>query len=163
MVRIEIKMNLCVAIIPDGKTKWPFPILKLICEEKYWWIQRTTTVKFSICAPCGWFLCVHLVTTSTPLSGIWSQRWDLSVCGTFPVTSPVLWAKHWPCDLCSWPLACDVDPLSRGMGPLYISTGRFHWLPARHLLWEMKPRRMPLLGAFQAEQTTRPGLSPASE
>lgn len=83
--------------------------------------------------------------------------------GAFPVIWPLRCAKHWPCDLCSWPLTCDVDPLSRGMGLLYISTGRLHWLPARHLLWEMKPKRMPLLGAFWARQTTRPGFSPACE
>lgn len=153
-----------MAIIWYSRRKWPFPVLN-------WHIVMTSTVKFKeyIFDPqylwlLGGFCCIppdtdHIITFIT--THLLTEL--RAVCGTSPVASPVLRAKHWPCDLCSWPLTRDVDPLSRGMGTLYISTGRFHWLPARHLLWEMKPRRMPLLGALQAEQTTRPGLSPASE
>lgn len=62
-----------------------------------------------------------------------------------------------------WPVMLTPCTGGWGMGFLYISTGRLHWLPARHLLWEMKPRRMPLLGVFWAHPTTRPGFSPAFE
>lgn len=142
-------------------------LTRLFLEFFFWFAWKRLTMKLIFLTIC-FFACdiqtnqpVGRLSTPLPASGLATgnhcphTRWCLSQSyGRCTVLNiDLVTSAHDP-----WPVM--LTPCTGGLALLYISAGRSHWLPARHLLWEMKPRRMPLLGAFGCSADNKAWLQP---